>query len=71
MSRAERKVIVETDSKLTADAINGQQEYVTEVGHSIEQCRNILRLLLEVSVKHIRKQANAHGLAHGRIYEIL
>ncbi|XP_017221643.1 uncharacterized protein LOC108198399 [Daucus carota subsp. sativus] len=65
MSRTERKVIVETDSKSTADAINGQLEYVTKVGHSIDQCIHFLRLMPDVSVKHIRKQANrvAHGLA--------
>lgn len=55
MSREERKVIVELDSKLATDVINGQQEYVLEVGHVIDLCKMMLHLLPEVSVNHIRK----------------
>ena len=64
-SRGERKVIVETDSKLTADAINGHRECLLEVGHVIDHCKIILLDLPEVTVKHVRKQANkvAHGIA--------
>lgn len=46
-SREDNRVIVETDSKLTVDAINSQKQYLLEVGHIIDQCSSILHLLPE------------------------
>lgn len=64
MNRAERKVVVETDSKLTSDAIIEKREYVTEVDHTIDQCKKFLQLVPEICVQHISNQANkvAHGV---------
>lgn len=65
MSRQERRGVVETDSLLTAAAIRGAMGNVLEVGHVIDQCKALLRVLPEIGVIHISKQANkvAHALA--------
>lgn len=64
-NRTDRDVVVESDSKMTIEAITGDHEYVLEVGHVIDQCKMLLHSLTGTSVKHIRRQANkvAHGLA--------
>lgn len=55
---------MESDFILTVDAINGQCEYMLEVGHVIDQYKNLLHLLADISVKHIDGQVNkiAHSL---------
>lgn len=65
LNREEKKAIVESDSLLAVDAINGQRENVLEVGHIIDQCKSMLLLMPDVKVQYIRRQANkvAHGLA--------
>lgn len=65
LSREERRVTIETDSKLTVEAIMGKRKCMLEVGHIIDQCPVMLQLLPKVSVKYVHKQANkvAHGLA--------
>lgn len=65
LSREERRVVLETDSLLTVNAIRNVNNNMLEVGHVIDQCKTFLGVLPEVSVKHICKQANkvAHGLA--------
>ena len=59
------KVVVETDSLLTASALCTGRNNLLEVGHVIDQCRMLLHSLPGVCVKHVRKQANkvAHSLA--------
>lgn len=54
-------MIVELDSLQMVFAINGKNENMLEVGHVIDQCKILLRSLLEVSVTHIRKQAVRSG----------
>lgn len=65
LSRGEGRVMVETDSKLSVEAIKGKRKYVLEVGHTIDQCQVLLQQLPNVSINHVRKQANkvAHELA--------
>ncbi|XP_074328486.1 uncharacterized protein LOC141666398 [Apium graveolens] len=41
----EKDVMMESDSKLTTDAISGEHEYVLEVGHIIDQCKLLLHSL--------------------------
>lgn len=41
-ARGDRNVIVETDSQLTVDALYGKHKYLLEVGHVIEQCKEML-----------------------------
>lgn len=59
------EVVVETDSLLTASAINGFKEYRLEFGNVVAECKSILQQTPWISVAHIRKQANqvAHSLA--------
>ncbi|XP_074336989.1 uncharacterized protein LOC141674167 [Apium graveolens] len=59
------KVMVESDSLVAVNAINGVNNYLLEVGHIIDHCRLLLQSMPSVRVKFVRKQANevAHGLA--------
>ncbi|XP_074326804.1 uncharacterized protein LOC141664750 [Apium graveolens] len=61
----ELKVTVESDSLVAVNVINGKNNYLLEVGHIIDHCRSLLRVLPSVRLNFIRKQANevAHGLA--------
>lgn len=58
-------VVVETDSLLTQRALYGGSMNLLEVGHVIDQCRELLQDLPLVRVNHVRKQANkvAHSFA--------
>lgn len=61
----DKKVVIETDSLLTARAVNESDENFLELDHIIEHCKMLLKSLSVVRVSHIRKQANrvAHSLA--------
>lgn len=48
-------MVVETDSLLTANAIQSSVENMLEVGHVIDQCKVLLGILHESSVNHICK----------------
>lgn len=56
---------VETDSLLTVQGLHSGNQNLLEIGHIMEHCKTLLHILPDVSVCHIRKQANkvAHGLA--------
>ncbi|XP_075499854.1 uncharacterized protein LOC142538418 [Primulina tabacum] len=58
------KVIVETDSKISADAIHSDARDLTEFGLTITPCRAIIRNQTSFKVDHVRRQANraAHTL---------
>lgn len=59
------KVIVDSDSWLSVQAVNNKSINRLEVGHMIQECRTILEQNLDFSVSFTRKQANrvAHLLA--------
>lgn len=61
----EWRVVVETDSLLTADALCTDRNNLLEVDHVLDQCKILLHSLPGVCVRHIRKHANtvAHSLA--------
>lgn len=62
------KVVVESDSWLSVQAVNNDSVNHLEVGHMIQECRTILSQNTEFSVSFTRKQANrvAHLLARVR-----
>lgn len=59
------EIMLETDSLLTVEAVNGTKEFRLEVGHVVDHCQVMIQQFARVKVSHIRKQANrvAHGLA--------
>lgn len=64
-SYREWRVVVETDSLLTAGALGTECNNLLEVGHVVDQCKTLLHGLPGVCITHVRKQANkvAHSLA--------
>lgn len=58
-------MIIECDAELVVAALQGKTPYLLEVGHVIEDCREKLQQRKDLSVCHIKKQANsaAHLLA--------
>lgn len=65
MEDANRNVTVKTDSLLVVRALKGGTVNLLEVGSVLEHCRLLLRDLPQVTLGHVRKQANrvAHSLA--------
>ncbi|XP_074377163.1 uncharacterized protein LOC141718682 [Apium graveolens] len=65
LQRGERKLIVESDSLLSIQAVHHKKNYLLEVGHVIEDCKMFLHSMPDCRVTHIRKQANkvAHSTA--------
>lgn len=58
------KVIVESDSKTSVDAIHSEAPDLTEFGLSITVCRALIRNQSSIKIEYIRRQANraAHTL---------
>ncbi|XP_073038129.1 uncharacterized protein [Primulina eburnea] len=56
------KVIVETDSKISADAILTDAPDLTEFDLTITACRTIIRNQTSFKVDHVRRQANIRWL---------
>lgn len=58
-------VSIESDSELVVKAIHNNTQYYLEIGHTIEVCKRKLSLRPDLSLSHIKKQANriAHLLA--------
>lgn len=65
-SKGFQKVIIETDSLLTARALSNRRSYALEVGHVLQECLFWLDKNPHFVVKFIRRQANkvAHLLAN-------
>lgn len=59
-------VCVETDSLLTAQALQRRTTSVLEVGHVLQECLNYLQEYPNFSVKFVQRQANkvSHELAN-------
>lgn len=54
MSIWKRDVLVESDSLLAVQAINGNANYQLEISHTIEACRLELTYRDDVKVRHVR-----------------
>lgn len=65
LQRGDGNTIIETDSYLAVRAIQGKKNYMVEVGHVVDDCKQLIQLAPGLVVTHIRKQANkvAHNLA--------
>lgn len=63
-----QNVCVKTDSLLTVKAVQSQEIIVFEVGHDIQECRNILQEYPSFSIEFVQRQANkvSHELARYR-----
>lgn len=58
-------VTVESDSLLSVHVVNQRQHNLLEVGDLLQQCGDLLRCNCNLSLSHVKKQANkiAHSLA--------
>lgn len=65
MSQGVRNVLVESDSQLAVQAINGNATFQLEISHSIDVCRSTLAVRKDICVRHVRRLANrgAHCMA--------
>ena len=65
MQRGDDNVVIETDSLLTASALQNKKTYLLEVGHVLDHCKGVLKSAPGIMVTYIRKQANkvAHRLS--------
>lgn len=62
-----QKISIESDSELVVKAVENEVQYYLEVGHSLDFCREKFKQRDDLSLSHIKKQANlvAHQLARG------
>ncbi|XP_074355227.1 uncharacterized protein LOC141693936 [Apium graveolens] len=51
-------ICIESDSLLPVQAINGTTVFQSEVGHSINVCRSILAVRIDIYAQHVRRLAN-------------
>ena len=60
-----RNVLLETDSLLLASAVNNPTPYLSSIGLIIQDCKDLLRVILECWISFVRRLANqaAHLLA--------
>ncbi|XP_074326830.1 uncharacterized protein LOC141664772 [Apium graveolens] len=65
VSKGVTEVLVESDSQLAVQAINGNASFQLEVGHNIDSCKSILAVRKDICVRHVRRLANraAHCMA--------
>lgn len=52
------EVVVESDSLLTIEAINGTKEFRLEVGHVVDHCKTMVQQFARVSYLKAFKQSN-------------
>lgn len=60
-----QKISIESDSELVVKAVKNDVQYYLEVGHNLDFCRTKFKQRDDLSLSHIKKQANnvAHQLA--------
>lgn len=58
-------VAIESDSQMVVHAIYAEEAYQSEVGHIIDECKEMLKERADLSVFHVKKRANkaAHLMA--------
>lgn len=64
-SKPEVRLVIEIDSLVATNAINGDSHYQLEVGHIFYECKGVVQSSKMISVHHVSRLANkvAHLLA--------
>lgn len=53
-----QRVVIETDAQLVVQFLNFEENYQVEVGHIIDECKELMANRSKFSINHVKNQAN-------------